>query len=81
VTKRFVVLDSSLDASIDLLNYHRSEDAAYRLILFDYHFWNKNEKAIHRWLAESKITFMMQGMVLMFTTESDRSAFLLRWQG
>ena len=76
MTKRFVLLDSGLNLS----NWPESANAPYRLILLDHYFWIENEDEIHRWLAESKITYMMQGMVLMFTTETDRSAFLLRWQ-
>jgi hypothetical protein len=51
----------------------------YHVIIFDYKFYDYNEKEVVDWLNAFTPGWCRIGLVLTFKTEQDRLLFLLRW--
>jgi hypothetical protein len=57
-----------------------SSENMYFCLIFDYLFWSDNEQDLIKWLNECCEEWTLTGMVLSFVSETDRLAFMLRWQ-
>ena len=55
--------------------------AAYKvsLLIEDYKHYIQNEEDIKRWMIDSGINYMQQGMLIFFKHADDQTAFLMRW--
>lgn len=49
------------------------------LLIEDYKHYMQNESDIKRWMIDSGIDYVQQGMLIFFKRPDDQAAFLLRW--
>lgn len=67
-SNRFLIINA-----IDITNND------FWLLISDYRWWGNNYHEIRTWTKECLDNFSIEGMILKFKNEEDRTFFLMRW--
>ena len=71
VKPRFIVLPGELEF------VQQGDTHPVGVWLTDYQWWHQVQEEFEAWLEEHDV--MMEGMIIKFINEQERTAFLLRW--
>jgi hypothetical protein len=69
---KFIIVDDKMT------DIEPSATHPYAVWLTDYLWYNWHEEELETWMAANDVA--MQGMIIKFRTEQERTLFLLRWQ-
>jgi hypothetical protein len=70
---KFIIVDDDKMRDVEASATH-----PYALWLTDYLWYNAHKQALELWIQEHDVE--MQGMIIKFCTEQERTLFILRWQ-